>query len=51
MQQESKKETMGPNGFKFNCVCDAGALEERQLARNVKEEEKEWTLMFSLTEK
>jgi len=30
MQQESKKEVMGPNDFKINCVCHAGATEERQ---------------------
>jgi hypothetical protein len=24
-QQESEKEAMGPNDFKANCVCDAGA--------------------------
>jgi hypothetical protein len=30
VQQESKKEAMGPNAFKFNCVCDAGAVEEGQ---------------------
>jgi hypothetical protein len=27
-QQKSKKEAMGPNDFKYNCVCDAGATEE-----------------------
>jgi hypothetical protein len=41
MQQEYKKEAMGPNAFKFNCVCDAGVTEERQPAETVKEEEKE----------
>jgi hypothetical protein len=45
MQQESKKEAMGPNDFKTNCVCDAGATEERQPTKTVKEEEKEQTLM------
>jgi len=25
LQQESKKEAMGPNDFKGNCFCDAGA--------------------------
>jgi hypothetical protein len=30
VQQESKKEAMGPNAFKSNCVCDAGATEEGQ---------------------
>ena len=29
VQHESKKEAMGPNDFKANCVCDAGATEER----------------------
>jgi hypothetical protein len=33
VQQESKKEAMGPNDFKANCVCDAGATEERQPTR------------------
>jgi hypothetical protein len=28
VQQESKKEAMGPNDFKFNCVCFAGEVEE-----------------------
>jgi hypothetical protein len=51
VQQESKKEAMGPNDFKANCVCDAGATEERQPARTVKEEEKEQTLMSAPTEK
>ena len=32
---------MGPNDFKTNCVCDAGATEERQATETVKEEEKE----------
>jgi hypothetical protein len=41
VQQESKKEAMEPNYFKDNCVCDAGAVEERQLARAVKEEEEQ----------
>jgi hypothetical protein len=27
VQQESEKETMRPNDFKDNCVCDAGATE------------------------
>jgi hypothetical protein len=51
MQQESKREAMGPNDFKTNCVYDAGATEERQPTRIVKEEEKEKTLMSSPTEK
>jgi hypothetical protein len=34
VQQESKKEAMGPNDFKANCVCDAGAAEERQPAKD-----------------
>jgi hypothetical protein len=28
VQQESKKEVMGPNDFKTNCVYDTGATEE-----------------------
>jgi hypothetical protein len=51
MQQESKKEAMGPNDFKFNCVCDAGVAEERQPAKTFKEDDKEQTLMFSPVEK
>jgi flagellar biosynthesis GTPase FlhF len=51
VQQESKKEAMRPNDFKANCVCDAGTTEERQLARTVKEEEEEKTLMSAPTEK
>jgi hypothetical protein len=51
VQQQSNKEAMGPNTFKDNCVCDAGAIEERQLARTIKEEEKEHTLMSTPTEK
>jgi hypothetical protein len=27
VQQESEKEAMRPNDFKYNCVCDAGAIE------------------------
>jgi len=42
---------MGLNALKTNFVCDAGAAEERQPARTVKEEEKEKTLMSSPTEK
>jgi hypothetical protein len=30
VQQESKKEAMGPNSFKANCFCDVGAAEEGQ---------------------
>jgi hypothetical protein len=41
VQQEYKKEAMGPNDFKSNNVCDASAAEQRQLARTIKEEEKE----------
>jgi hypothetical protein len=51
VQQESKKEAMEPNDFEDNCVYDAGAAEERQLARTVKEEEKEQILMSTPTEK
>ena len=51
VQQESEKETMGPNAFKANCVCDAGAAEERQPGRTVKDEEKEQILMSAPTEK
>jgi hypothetical protein len=50
VQQESKKEAMGPTAFKFNCVCDAGTVEKRQLANTVKEE-KEQTLMSAPAEK
>jgi hypothetical protein len=35
MQQESKKEAMGPNDFKYNFVCDAGATEEGKLVVTV----------------
>jgi hypothetical protein len=49
VQQESEKEAMGPNDFKANCVCDAGATEERQPSRTVKYEEKEKILMFAPT--
>jgi hypothetical protein len=45
MQRAPKKEAMGPNEFKTNCVCDAGATEERKPTETFKEEEKEKTLM------
>jgi hypothetical protein len=51
VQQESEKEAMGMNDFKANCVCDAGAAEERQPTRTVKDEEKEQILMSAPTEK
>jgi hypothetical protein len=52
VQQESKKEAMGPNAFKANCFCDVGATGERQLSRVVKEDEdKEKTLMSAPTKK
>jgi hypothetical protein len=48
LQQESKKEAMGTNDFKGNCVYDAGATKVGQPAETIKEEEeKEKTLMFS----
>jgi hypothetical protein len=42
---------MGPNYFKTNCLCDAGATEERQPAKTVKEEEKEHISMSAPSEK
>jgi hypothetical protein len=39
LQQESKKEAMGPNDFKGNCVCDAGATKVGQPTETIKEEE------------
>jgi hypothetical protein len=51
VQKESKKEAMEPNAFKANCVGDASAAEERQLARTSKEEEEEETLMSAPAEK
>jgi hypothetical protein len=40
VKQESEKEAMGPNDFKVNCVCDAGAKKEGQPVVTVKEMEK-----------
>jgi hypothetical protein len=37
-QQESEKEAMGPNDFKDNYIFDAGATEERQRTKTIKEE-------------
>jgi hypothetical protein len=47
VQQESKKEAMGPNDFKSNYVCDAGETKDRKPVVTVIKEEKEKTLMFS----
>jgi hypothetical protein len=42
---------MGPNYFKYNGVCDAGAIKEKHLAKIFKEEEKKKTLMSAPVEK
>jgi hypothetical protein len=39
MQQAPKKEAMGPNAFKINSVCDAGAAEGGQPVETAMEEE------------
>jgi hypothetical protein len=46
MQEASREEAMGPNVFKINNLCDAGA-EERQLVETDVEENKEKTLKSS----